>query len=99
MHYFGADLRECEGEGVLYARGMAEGRVVWLCMAVGVCMQNGLLMNAQSIVFSSADGRPKAAAMSRQEVRFCGKREAERVRPILRCKHSGRELITRRKAM
>lgn len=68
-------------------------------MAVGVRMQTGLLMNAQSIVFSSASGRPNAAAMSGQDVRSCGKREAESVRPLPRCKHCVRVLITRRKAM
>ena len=68
-------------------------------MAVGVRMEAGLLMNAQSIVFSSASGRENAAAMSGHEVRFCGKREAGSARPLPRCKNSGRALITRRKAM
>lgn len=62
----------------LYVRGMAEELLGWLCMAEGVRMEAGLLMNAQSIVFSSASGRENAAAMSGQEVRFCsasGRRE------------------------
>lgn len=62
-------------------------------------MQTGLLMNAQSIVFSSASGRPNVAAMSGQDVRSCGKRDAGSARPLPRRKLCGRVLITRRKAM
>lgn len=80
-------------------RGMAEGLLVWLCMAVGVRMEAGLLMNAPSIVFSSASGRENAAAMRGQEVRLCDKRKARSARPLPRRKHNGRVLITRRKAM
>lgn len=41
----------------LYALGMAGGRVVWLCMAVGVRMQTGLPRDVKSIVLCSVSGR------------------------------------------
>lgn len=36
---------------------MAEGLLVWLCMAVGVRMQTGLPRDVKSIVLCSASGR------------------------------------------
>ncbi len=38
-------------------RGMAEGLLVWLCMAVGVRMQTGLPRDVKSIVLCSVSGR------------------------------------------